>query len=92
MSLGLDIGALHIETGQLRTEDRLDALATALAQCTCAGEALTLEADWVRAKWKLRSPSYTHAAAQMCEARRAELSAQARQASGGATADFWKWE
>jgi hypothetical protein len=73
------------ETGQLRTEDRLDALAYALAQCATAGEALTLENDWVRAKWKLRSATYTHAAAAMCEQRRAELSRQAAQARGGAS-------
>jgi hypothetical protein len=86
MSLGLRIDPGYIETGNLRTEDRLDALASALADCTCAGEALALEADWVTRSWQRRAPTYTAAAFRMCEARRAELAAEAAQARGGATA------
>lgn len=83
MALGLNIDAQHIETGNLRTEDRLDALAMALAQCRTGGDVVTLEAEWVTAKWRLRRAEYTYAAARMCEARRAELTAEARQASDG---------
>lgn len=77
MTLGLDITTLSPNTGQLTTEDRLDALAYALAACTSGGEVTTLEAEWVTGKWRLRRPSYVYAAARMCEARRAELAASA---------------
>lgn len=88
--------SLGIDSGQDETRPwRLEVLEEALEQCRCGGEALSIGEDLRRSylyQLKLGRiecgpiPRVYREGFAMCEARRAELSAQARQASGGASA------
>lgn len=100
MSLGLNIdtgGDLMREVRQIFSIENQYAMR--LLECTTEGEAWDLQIEFERSvvarmrKGRIKSgpmPWYSRVIA-LCEARRAELqAAEAAQASGGASADFWK--